>query len=182
MSINSRIVNGRPASIDQFPWFASVRSHTEHGQQSICGGSIISTEWVLTAAHCTRGFDSFTLGFGSNLLNSPMITMHTRHVIEHIKYNPKLLNYDIALIKLPNPLQYTVKIQAIRLPTVSQAFTRSSLKYAKARVCGYGRTTDGRYFGKKVVNNFFIVWYTWRMCIFCHRKTQRWSTSSKKVI
>lgn len=142
--INGRIVSGLKADINQFPWFATVRSHTTNGLQSICGGSIISQIFILTAAHCTHGFVSYTIGFGSNILNAPMITMHTTDVIQHIDYNPDNLNNDISMIKLPNPLTFSAQIQSIRLPKMSETAS-DKFMYAKAQVCGFGRTDDGMY-------------------------------------
>lgn len=43
-SIHQRIVNGSSASVNQFPWFVSIRSQARNGLQSICGGSLISSE------------------------------------------------------------------------------------------------------------------------------------------
>nr|CAD7407042.1 unnamed protein product [Timema cristinae] len=47
----SRIVNGNQASRGQFPHQAALYLDG----RSFCGGSLISTTWVLTAAHCTLG-------------------------------------------------------------------------------------------------------------------------------
>lgn len=136
-----RIVNGMQAKDYQFPWYVTVRSHTLDGLQSICGGSIVSPIWILTAAHCTHDFISYTIGFGSNRLNAPLITMHTYDVVEHVHYNSDNLNNDIAMIKLPSPLTFSPIIQSIRLPKLSETGADAFL-YAKAQVCGYGRTDE----------------------------------------
>jgi secreted trypsin-like serine protease len=49
--IDSRIINGYQAGLAQFPWQATlfVSSHF------VCSGSIISEEWILTAAQCIDG-------------------------------------------------------------------------------------------------------------------------------
>lgn len=132
------------ATINQFPWFVSVRSYTSRGLQSICGGSLISNRWVLTAAHCTHGYTTFNLGFGSRNLNKPFISLTSQYFIEHRRYNQVNLNNDIALIELPKPIFYTEFIQAIRLPTLTQAIA-GTFQSKQARVCGYGRTSDGNY-------------------------------------
>lgn len=142
--INGRIVNGIKAKTNQFPWFATVRSHTANGLQSVCGGSIISPIFILTAAHCTNGFVSYTIGFGSNTLNEPLLTMHSKIVIQHIDYNEDNLNNDIAMIQLPIPLTFSAQIQAIRMPKISETAPDTFL-YQKAQVCGFGRTEDGIY-------------------------------------
>ncbi|KAF7395062.1 hypothetical protein HZH66_008236 [Vespula vulgaris] len=45
-----RIVGGQQTSIHQHPYQVSVRFNTRH----ICGGAIISKEWIITAAHCVK--------------------------------------------------------------------------------------------------------------------------------
>lgn len=138
-------MNGSPADEFQFPWFVSVRSHTHGGLQSICGGSILSPMFVLTAAHCTHGYVSYSLGFGSNNINIPMVSMTTTEVIEHSRYNSENLNYDISVIKLPNSLHFSSRIQPVRLPTMAQ-LKSGDFHTNMARVCGYGRTSDGNFF------------------------------------
>ena len=44
----SRVIGGSTAKHGAFPWQVGLQ---EHGR-TVCGGSIISPYWVLTASHC----------------------------------------------------------------------------------------------------------------------------------
>lgn len=51
----SRIINGYEASEKQFPFQALLLIKTKDPEVTICGGSIISQTYILTAAHCNVG-------------------------------------------------------------------------------------------------------------------------------
>ena len=48
-SAQTRVVNGNETPPHSWPWHVSIR-YKEY--EYICGGSLITSEWVLTAAHC----------------------------------------------------------------------------------------------------------------------------------
>lgn len=45
---SSRIVGGNASSLMQWPWQASLQFQGYH----LCGGSVITPVWIVTAAHC----------------------------------------------------------------------------------------------------------------------------------
>ena len=49
-----RIVGGTEAEINEFPWTVGLYTHYRCKGLPVCGGSLISTQHVLTAAHCIQ--------------------------------------------------------------------------------------------------------------------------------
>lgn len=43
-----KVVGGEPADITEFPWQVSIFDEGKH----LCGGSILSEWWILSASHC----------------------------------------------------------------------------------------------------------------------------------
>ena len=124
-----RIIGGSEATIQDAPWQVSLMRAAEANPfyASGCGGSIISAEWILTAAHCVDSLGSpselqVTAGVAT-LPNSNTASV-PRYSVERILIHPEWdwnTNYaDIALLKLREPLPLnSTTMAAITLPTFS---------------------------------------------------------------
>ncbi|CAL4119878.1 unnamed protein product, partial [Meganyctiphanes norvegica] len=114
VTINSdRIVGGTNANLGVWPWMVLFRSSTGRETWS-CGGSLISAQYVLTAAHCFPDtlqiqfarigeFDLNRNSDSQNGLTAPAPQdIQVERVIRHSQYNSPSCRRcnDIALVKL----------------------------------------------------------------------------------
>lgn len=55
---NDRISFGNVTSLGEYPWMALLQYNTPEGLKFQCGGALISSRYILTAAHCVTGLRS----------------------------------------------------------------------------------------------------------------------------
>ncbi|NXC99643.1 PRS55 protease, partial [Certhia familiaris] len=108
------IGTGTDVKPGEFPWLVSIRSHGQH----ICGGTIISALWILTAAHCfvDKLPPDLTVAVGGVDLSLPLEEHNPDSLILHEEFNRTSLQNDIALILLSNPIEFSKEKTPICLP------------------------------------------------------------------
>ncbi|NXV80586.1 TMPS5 protease, partial [Atlantisia rogersi] len=106
----ARVVGGADVPLGRWPWQVSV----SHGSQHHCGGSVLAPDWIITAAHCVHRY--LWLQASSWLVFPGMVTrgslkleagVSVKKIIYHPLYNNNTLDYDIALMKLQVPLNFS---------------------------------------------------------------------------
>ena len=144
------IVGGFKAEKGQYPWFA--RAVDEKGEPMFCGGTLISSDFIITAAHCTS-VAPYAFEIGSlchqeeNNCNQKTERRRVKKIMVHPKYEPRIdgIRYDVALIKLRH---YSSIIPA----SLDLHNFQLSNKYESGRklwAVGYGKTDfHGSYFPK----------------------------------
>ncbi|GAB3996348.1 serine protease [Glycomyces albus] len=105
------VINGRQAAEGQYPWLVALghadESATPHENQ-FCGGSAVTEQVVLTAAHCVDWIepDRFAIYSGSVDLESDDVVateVAELHVAEDYR-SPTTFANDWALVRLAEPI------------------------------------------------------------------------------
>lgn len=142
---SSRIVGGRPTSVNDYPWHVALR--LIKGNEIFCGGSLVSPEWVVTAAHCMwhiyRTEMYVTAGDYERDIsaNNPLrVIVGVAEVVLHPRYDTFTTDNDIALLRLGKALKYTQAVAPICLPC---GMSEKNFEKGKGTVTGWGTTTTG---------------------------------------
>jgi hypothetical protein len=124
----SRIINGIPSTPNSWPWTVTIWSPYKIGSLNfICGGSIISNKFILTADHCVDGLDSKFFISTANINLTDADTFKNLHyvkrVIRHALYDDITKRHDITLLELEKPIKFSRKVGKVCLPLSSDIKT-----------------------------------------------------------
>ncbi|XP_054152733.1 serine protease 52-like [Oppia nitens] len=135
IDLDSRIIGGSPVkNIADFPYQVSIR---ESDNRLYCGGSIIGSQWILTAAHClrNRNIHDNKVVVGTVSLVSDGIRYGISRVYLHEHYDHRTHDNDIAVIRLDRPVWFSSQIKMVRLAD------RPVSDRTPAWLTGWGRTS-----------------------------------------
>ena len=149
IDVSPKIVGGRYAKKNEFPYqvvlFKEIRIFFFKTWVFNCGGSILNSRWIITAAHCVDNtrFKKLAISVGTNDLKQAKRQMlPIDRVIVHPSYEGKDdQNNDIALLKLSMPISLErSNIRPIELPRPNE-----ENNYKTVTISGFGTTerTDG---------------------------------------
>jgi len=145
----TKIVGGRPADPDEWPWLAALIRPVSSGSGQFCGGALISDRHVLTAAHCVKPFtkEQISIKLGEYDFDKEGetgdVTYRLTKMTPHENYNSRTYDNDIALLTLDRPVKFTRSVYPICLPPRSKLFSNT-----RAFVIGWGTI----YFGGPTSN------------------------------
>jgi len=135
---NQYIIGGQVASPGQLPWQVSIQD-TGH----YCGGTLLSKDWVLTAAHCFGGGTAgLSVVVGALNIKTGSTASQQRLQVAKVFIHPGYVAFshknDIALIKLSSSAKLDDHVSAACLPTkkTESLYQPGSL----VTISGWGKT------------------------------------------
>ncbi len=146
------VIGGQEASISQFPWQVYVEGgpFKEGGETftTSCGGSILNSTQILTAAHCTDAegtkneepAEKYSVLAGDSVDDAPSSTMQIREVASIRRdplYKISPTSDDVAILTLKTPLELSAAKNAEAISLVTTGATPAP--GATLSISGYGK-------------------------------------------
>lgn len=155
--LHKRIIGGREADPNKWAWMAALlrRETGEH----YCGGALISTRYVITAAHCTDGLKAanITIRLGAHNIQEPsenVRDIEVSRIREHPGFQKDTFMNDIAVLRLKRPVKFDEYIRPVCLPE------RDDESYfgKNAVATGWGTQTFGGPYSEVLREVKLVVW------------------------
>ena len=152
---SGRIIGGSDASRGQWPWLVWIKYENNDGLgPRLCGGSLISNQWVLTAAHCVisvskgdrfktcdgclemnGGVYNTGLSYSDEMHRVPLVP---KKIVVHENYKGEGLFNDIALVQIePVDIVSSDYVKPICLPKFEEPVAGT-----KCFIAGWGQTIN----------------------------------------
>jgi len=136
------IIGGDEAKEHEHPWQVGLETWWNRGP--VCGGTLISSTHVLTAAHCTvypeteeklpASWIKVLLG-EHNTADFDFNRVDVAEIINHPNYNSPTVDNDYSILRLANPVPFTKKVGPACLPADLSSTYAGSL----ATTTGWGQ-------------------------------------------
>ncbi|XP_043961464.1 suppressor of tumorigenicity 14 protein [Gambusia affinis] len=136
-----RIVGGVNSHEGEWPWQVSLH----FAGNLYCGASVLSSDWLVSAAHCFRKESlsdprSWSAHLGMLTQGSAKHVAEIQRIVVHEYYNAYTFDYDIALLQLKRPWPPSLwpLVQPVCLPPPSHTVTDTH----RCLVTGWGYRSE----------------------------------------
>ncbi|XP_054740518.1 serine protease grass-like [Anastrepha obliqua] len=151
LPLTDRVANGKNTILGQYPFMALLR-YDVPGRPFLCGGSLITSWFVLTAGHCITPtligvrLGEYKLSTEIDCVSGTLCLPEAENFLiaqkfKHPNYNKPMWTHDVALLKLDREVKFKIHIKPICLPISPLVFDYKNLpKYYY--VAGWGHTQN----------------------------------------
>ncbi|XP_072934208.1 uncharacterized protein [Epargyreus clarus] len=120
---NPLVINGERTLPGQWPWQVALYQAQTVDSKYICGGTLVSTQHVITVAHCVTlkgskvlvNKNTLLVYLGKHNLRTSVEGVQIRNVnniVVHPEYNPSIFSKDLSILTLREPVKYTEFVRA----------------------------------------------------------------------
>ncbi|XP_060226655.1 enteropeptidase isoform X3 [Meriones unguiculatus] len=142
--VGAKIVGGSDAQAGAWPWVVALYYKDSYREQLLCGASLLSSDWLVSAAHCVYGRNVdpsrwtaiLGLHMQSNLTSPQIVRREIDQIVINPHYDKRRKVNDIAMMHLGFKVNYTDYIQPICLPEDNQIFIPGRI----CSIAGWGYT------------------------------------------
>ncbi|XP_036443022.1 mast cell protease 1A-like [Colossoma macropomum] len=152
-SVNVGIINGTEAKPHSRPYMVSLQKHGSH----VCGGFLVSEEFVMTAAHCRENEGILTAVLGAHDLSNKQekgsVRMEVESYYRHPNYNADTVDSDILLLKLRGKAKQSQTVNWMSIPKTNEDIKANSV----CSVAGWGRTGSSKPTSKRLMETKITI-------------------------
>jgi len=143
LSPELRIKGGINAQKNEWPWIAGIYK----SNKQFCGGSLIDSTHILTAAHCVDHMTSsdipdLLVKLGDHDINTSSETKTTdvkvAQIIKHKDFSQRTLHNDVAILRLSEPVEFRKNVRPVCMKSGGASVRKDTL----ATVVGWGLMSD----------------------------------------
>lgn len=143
--LNLHIIGGDTVSAGEFPHMVALGYERTDGYEFLCGGSLVSDTFVLSAAHCVDTLDQVkpsiarmgVIEIGGRDFSKES-DVRIDQIITHPSYIRRTKYHDLALLKLEAPVTFSMEIKPICL------YTKDDNPIKPLIITGWGKTSNTR--------------------------------------
>ncbi|XP_055842942.1 uncharacterized protein LOC129909848 isoform X1 [Episyrphus balteatus] len=141
-----KIIGGKAARKGEWPWQTAIFNRFK---EAFCGGTLIAPQWILTAAHCVRKVLYVRLGeHNLDYDDGSELQFRVAKSIKHPNFDKKTVDSDIALLRLPRPVNATTWMGFSCLPRPFQPLPKNM----DCTVIGWGKRRNRDQSGTSVLH------------------------------